>query len=179
MAVGIQRGCCTTGAGRVGWTVLCVLPWPLSSSGALPPALCPHKGRQAAERGRGQRPDLLPGAQAGRPCHALSSPQPARPFSPALGQSAVDQAVVSALLQHWLSSLHPLLCLLCSGLVAGPEPVGGCPVARRAVRMNYLGLEKEHNLPSVRAPLDGYGSGVSGPGGCSSSSAPSPQTVPS
>lgn len=44
--------------------------------------------------------------------------------------------------------------------------------------MNYLGLEKEHSRPSVRAPLDGYGSGVSGPGGCSSSPALSPQMVP-
>lgn len=44
--------------------------------------------------------------------------------------------------------------------------------------MNYLGLEKEHSRPSVRAPLDGYGSGVSGPGGYLSSPAPSPQMVP-
>ena len=132
------------------WTVPCVLPWPLSSSGALPPALCPHKGRQAAERGRGRRPDLLPGAQAGRLCHVLSFPQPARPFSPTLGQSAVDQAVVSALLQTQLSSLHPLLCLLCSGLVAGPEPVGRRPVAGRAVPANSLQLEKEHRRPSIR-----------------------------
>ena len=149
MAVGIQRGCCPTGALGWLWTVPCVLPWPLSSSGALPPALRPHKGRQAAERGRGRRPDLLPVAQAGRPCHALSSPKPACPFSPTLGQSVVDQAVVSALLHTRLSSLHPLLCLLCSGLVAGPEPVGRHPVAGRAVPANSLGLEKEHSQPSI------------------------------
>ena len=150
MAVGTQRGCCTTGVVGWFWIIPCVLPWPLSSSGALPLALRPHKGRQAAERGREQHPDLLPVAQAGRPCHALSSPQPARPFLPALGQSAVDQAVVSALLQTQLSSLHPLLCLLCSGLVAGPEPVGRHPVAGRAVHVNSLGLEKEHSRPSIR-----------------------------
>ena len=149
-AVGIQRGCCPTGALGWLWTVPCVLPWPLSSSGALPLALRPHKGCQAVERGHGWRPDLLPVAQAGRPCHALSFPQPARPFSPTLGQSAVDQAVVSALLQTRLSSLHPLLCLLCSGLVAGPEPVGRHPVAGRAVPANCLGLEKEHSRPSIQ-----------------------------
>ena len=150
MAVGTQRGCCTTGAVGWLWTIPCVLPWPLSYLGALPPALRPHKGCQAVERGRGWHPDLLPVVQAGRPCHTLSSPQLACPFSPTLGQSVVDHAVMSALLQTRLSSLHPLLCLLCSGLVAGPEPVGRHPVVGRAVRVNSLGLEKEHSRPSIR-----------------------------
>ncbi|KAJ8775438.1 hypothetical protein J1605_016380 [Eschrichtius robustus] len=135
--------------GRVGLAhpVCPSLAFELLGSPASGPS--PPKGRQAAEREHGQRPDLLPGAQAGRLCHVLSSPQPSRPFSPALDQSAVDQAVESALLQTRLSSLHPLLCLLCSGLVAGPEPVGRHPVAGRAVPANSLQLEKEHSRSSI------------------------------